>query len=517
MATNRSAETVFQEAATARGNGEYSRAASLQKQGLEMWHTEDARFANELENLAGIHFIQENFELAAAEYERVLKIREQLAPKNDPSVSRVLYWFAKSQFNDQKYDLAESAMRRVLAIAEARNDSPDSLASSLYELGFLLYFVGRYEEAEPYLLKALELYEATKGLSHPDTVKVLERIALDYSFCPAIGKDPEPYFRKAIEGIQPEGEMRQTYIENLCRLAEHLVRSGRVEDARESFSRLLTLIRESKESGESVEHWVVSNCVKYFESCGGSESIAELAASEQNYDAYGDLVRRKLEHAELTLPEDDPRLAESLLHSGNHALAQGKYEEAQTLLERALNTYLRIHGEKNEGVVQTLNRLCVVSRLLKRFDKGEAAIQQALSIASDSFADRYELPETLENFALLREAQARVVEANELYEQSVVAYERVCGFPSYEAAEALYRQSGYLLRISEFKRAEETVRRAISVMDQIDALSDYERSDYLNTLASILEAAGRDSEVAALKKSADELFRQAEKANEIED
>lgn len=55
-----------------------------------------------------------------------------------------------------KYDLAETAFRRALAASEAQPESRD-LARFLSELGFLLYFVGRYREAEPYLLRALPL------------------------------------------------------------------------------------------------------------------------------------------------------------------------------------------------------------------------------------------------------------------------------------------------------------------------------------------------------------------------
>jgi tetratricopeptide (TPR) repeat protein len=505
MSDSSAGEVLFRQAAAARNNHEYARAEDLQQQGLALWRQQDERFARELENLAGIHFIQEKFELAASEYERALELRERLVPDDDSGALRVLYWLAKSHFQHQQYNSAETAMRRALSIIETRHDSLDDLAHWLYELGFLLYFVGRYQEAEVYLLRALALYEPVKGLSHPDTVKVLERIALNYSNCPAIGKDPEPYFRRAVEGIKPEGETRLTYIENLCRLAGHVAGCRRFEDADKLFSQLLNLIEASEKSDEPADHWVVSDCVRYFQSRGKGESVIHLASIEEKYDAYGEMVRRKLEHAEQTLPSDDPNLGEALFNSGNQALFEGRYEEAETLLKRALDTKIAVHGEKGESVVQALNRLCVVSRLLKKFDVAEGAIQEALAIASELYAAQYVFPSTLETFAALREAQARIGEATDFYDQAVLGYERICGFPSYEAAEALYRQSGYFLRISELSRAEEKARRAISAMDQIDELSDYERSDYMNTLASILDATGQNSESAALKIRAEEL------------
>ncbi|HVN18722.1 MAG TPA: hypothetical protein VMU05_08115, partial [Dongiaceae bacterium] len=98
--------------------------------------------------------------------------------------------------------------------------------------------------------------------------------------------------------------------------------------------------------------------------------------------------------------------------------------------------------------------------------------------------------------------------------EAVAEYERTCGFPSYEVSEALYHQSGCLLRMGKLIPAEAAIRRAVSVMNRVEHLSDYEKSDYLGTLASILEATGRNSESEGMKSRADELYQSAEKRNE---
>ena len=51
-------------------------------------------------------------------------------------------------------------------------------------------------------------------------------------------------------------------------------------------------------------------------------------------------------------------------------------------------------------------------------------------------------------------------------------------------------------------------------MDNAEGLSDYEKSDYLGTLASIMNATGRRSEVAEMQSRADKLFEQAKKQKE---
>ena len=191
-----------------------------------------------------------------------------------------------------------------------------NIARFACELGFLSYFVGRYREAEPYLLRALELYERLHGETHPDTVWVLERIALNYEHCPDIGKDPEPYFRKAAQALKPN-EHKCEYVANLCRWADCVAERKRFEDADGLYGRLLTLIDDSPE-WRSDWHWILSNCVEYFQSRGKGDLVAHLT-KESEYDAYGDLVRQRLEHAERTLPDNDPELAEALFNAGNNA------------------------------------------------------------------------------------------------------------------------------------------------------------------------------------------------------
>jgi len=163
-----------------------------------------------------------------------------------------------------------------------------------------------------------------------------------------------------------------------------------------------------------------------------------------------------------------------------------------------------------------LNRVCIIKRLLGKFDEAESAIQRAVDGARVYFSGQGFYPWTLENLALLREAEAKTEDAESKYAEAVAEYEKVCGFPSYETAEALYHQSGCLLRMGKLTPAETAIRRAISVMDKIDNLSDCEKSDYLSTLALILEATGHNSESTEMRNRAEHLFEQAKRQNESE-
>jgi tetratricopeptide (TPR) repeat protein len=242
--------------------------------------------------------------------------------------------------------------------------------------------------------------------------------------------------------------------------------------------------------------------------------VTHLATKEADYDAYGDLVRQRLEHAERQLPHNDPELAEALLNAGNYAIFRQKYPEAETLLRRALDSNIKAHGDESEAVVANLNRLCVVTRELKKFEEAERAIQSALEIAKKRLPNSHVYPRTLETMALLRESQGRTAEATALYTETVAAFEGQSGYSSYDTIECLYRQSGHLLRVGKFADAETAIRRVTQVMDDIDGVSDFEKSDYVATLASALDGLGRKEESNDARKRAKELLERARKQSE---
>jgi tetratricopeptide (TPR) repeat protein len=513
-------DALLQQAAEALKNKQYPTAEALQRKGCELLReqgAEESRIASEIETLADIHSAQRKFDLCASEYADVVRMREKFLPENDYSILRVLYRSAKSHFEAQQYDVAESEMRRVLSIGETYTNSNETLAFCLYELGWVLYFVGKYREAEPFLIRALSISDSTLGPSHHQTIQVLGGIALLYTNCTDLGKDPEPYFRRVIEASESEKDLQETYITNLCRLAGYVAERKRYEEADELYLQLVNLLGASGKGGDSDLHWIASSCVKYFESRGKGALVAHLVSEKPGHGVYADMVQNRLAHAEQTLSEDDPELVEALLAAGNNATFEGRYEEAEPLLLRALAASENIYGEKSSQTLFALTRVCIVSRLLKKFDEAESAIQKALTIAEECFPDDRLFPWTLENFALLREAESKIREASEAYERAVAEYERICGFPSYQTAEALYHQSEFFLRVEDFGAAENAVQRAISVIDRIEELSDSEKSDYFATLASIMKATGRSSEAAEMQNRADELFQRAKERDENDD
>jgi hypothetical protein len=149
----------------------------------------------------------------------------------------------------------------------------------------------KYREAEPYFIKALPISETTNGASHHQTVRVLSGIALLYSNCDDLGKDPEPYFRKVIDATKAERDLRETYLTNLCRLASYFAEHKRLEEADELFLQLVKLVGGVAGLSDSDNNWIIGSCIKHFQSRDKSELVAQLQIEKQDHNVYGDMVQ----------------------------------------------------------------------------------------------------------------------------------------------------------------------------------------------------------------------------------
>src|SRR5882762_9582442 len=104
-------ENLFVKASEALEATQFAAAEVLQREGCKLLREEGAekpRLAAELEKLADIHCIQKKFVECASEYAEVVRLRETFLPANDFNVLRPLHRMAKSNFEAQQYELAET-------------------------------------------------------------------------------------------------------------------------------------------------------------------------------------------------------------------------------------------------------------------------------------------------------------------------------------------------------------------------------------------------------------------------
>jgi tetratricopeptide (TPR) repeat protein len=199
------------------------------------------------------------------------------------------------------------------------------LATSINNLAALYESQGRYSEAEPLFLQALELTQRLLGDEHPDVATSLNNLAFLYR---SQGRysEAEPLFLQALE-------LRQ---------------------------RLL---------GD--EHPSVATSFN---------NLALLYHSQGRYSEAEPLFLQALELRQRLLGDEHPDIATSLNNLAALYSFQGRYSEAEPLFLQALELRQRLLGDEHPSVAASINNLAALYHSQGRYSKAEPLCQTALKI-----------------------------------------------------------------------------------------------------------------------------------------
>ena len=133
-----------------------------------------------------------------------------------------------------RYEEAEPPLIRALEIREKVRPGHPSTATALNNLAELYRSQGRYKEAEPLLKRALEIREKALGPEHPDTATSLNNLAALYN-SQGRYEEAEPLFTRAIEiaekALGQEHPSTVLFLENYNQLLREMKRRDESTDS----------------------------------------------------------------------------------------------------------------------------------------------------------------------------------------------------------------------------------------------------------------------------------------------
>jgi tetratricopeptide (TPR) repeat protein len=248
----------------------------------------------------------------------------------------------------QEQETAIGYFRKAIDLQTAIGQE-ENLASSLTWLAYLYQSQGRYKEAEPLFIQALELRRSLLGDHHPDVA---------------------------------------TSFNNLAGLYDS---QGRYEDAEPLFIQALELRRSLL--GE--HHPDVASSLN---------NLAYLHQSQGRYEDAELLYLQSLELWRSLLGEHHPGVASSLNNLAVLYEAQGRYGNAEPLLIQALELRRSFLGENHPGVASSLNNLAALYEAQGRWEKAEPLYNQALATLEQTLGANHPNTRTVrKNLELLRQ------------------------------------------------------------------------------------------------------------------
>jgi tetratricopeptide (TPR) repeat protein len=259
----------------------------------------------------------------------------------------------------QKQVTVEEVLKRAAQkIDTAFAGKPEIEATVRTAVGLTYRLLGQYAEAEPHLRRAVQLREDLYGPEHPDSLSVVNNLAL---LLYERGKldEAEPLLRQNLEAqrriLGPDQPGTLTALNNLALLLQ----------ARGKFDAAEPLYRESLEVHRRVlgpEHASTLTVV---------HNLANLYRERGKFDEAEQLHRQNLESRRRILGPDHPETLGSVNSLANLQRERGKFDEAEQLLRQNLESTRRILGPEHPQALRAISNLGSLLAARGKLDEAE--------------------------------------------------------------------------------------------------------------------------------------------------
>jgi tetratricopeptide (TPR) repeat protein len=363
--------------------------------------------------------------LPIADLEKLVEQLQQQGDYKDPKLLISLYLQLGNIYQrrlnqgeapdyQQEQNLAIRYYRQAIDLQTELNLETD-LGSSLNQLALLYKSQGRYDEAEPLYLQALELSKRLLGDNHPDVATSLNNLAYLYE---SQGRydEAEPLYLQALElDKRLWGDNHPYVATSLNNLAGLYYSQGRYDQAEPLYLQALELCKRLL--GDN--HPDVATSLN---------NLALLYYYQGRYDQAESLYLQALELRKRLLGDNHPDVAQSINELALLYYSQGRYDQAEPLYLQALELRKRLLGDNHPDVATSLNDLALLYYSQGRYDQAEPLYLQALELRKRLLGDNHpDVATSLNNLAGLYESQGRYDEAETILHRALEIYQQVLG------------------------------------------------------------------------------------------
>lgn len=238
--------------------------------------------------------------------------------------------------------------------------------------------------------------------------------------------------------------------------------------------------------------------------------LGELRLYQARNEEAESLLNEALQMRVAVFGERHAAVAATLNNLAEAAMARDDATGAEALLRRALAIVEDAEGEERWVTANVYNNLAVLLRQLRRYDEAEDAYRAALPIHRDLFGDgSATVAATLNNLGLLLAYRGEYERARPLYEEALAIRRQVLGDTHPEVATSLNALGGIYDMTGDTAAAEDFYRRALDIR-RLRLPKDHPAlSLSLANLASALLSLGRLAEAETAERESLEIARSA--------
>jgi len=270
-------------------------------------------------------------------------------------------------------ELLERASR---SLDETLGNQPEVAAQAHHRLGYTYHSLGLYDEAEPHLVRAMELSDQLPDFPLETRVDLL----LDFgNLYLDLGKleEAEQWIRKGFDlAAENLGEDHPTRITSYHELALVMWDKGNLDETERLLEECLRRSEAVKESKDE-------------------ETITTMAALGNVYRQQGkrEKARPILEEAYTWMQEefgdDHPRTAIALNNLAFMYQELEQHEQALGMFQKSLESRRRVHGDQSQSVIIGLHNLGMQLTIMAQGEEALPYFEEAIRTSGDVLDDSH--------------------------------------------------------------------------------------------------------------------------------
>jgi len=315
-----------------------------------------------------------NLKGAAASYIQALKILEVNTKSNQQEIVAALLYLANVMIEQAKYEEAEPLLNRAL-ITNKKLYGPNHRDTGhiMHYKGLIMFFRGRYSEAEHLFMRALGIFEKGNKGDDLDIAGIMNNLALILGPVNSRYAEAERLLERALK-IREKilGSHAPEVAQTVSSMGELLDHQGKYAEAEQHLRRALE-IRELAFGINSIEVGYSLN------------NLAEILRKQGRYNEAESMNRRGLNILKKNIGQIHPYVARAMNNLAKIMIRQGRYSEAEPLLRSALNIHEKILGPNHLAVAQSLSYLAESFVSQGKYSAAEPLFRRAVAIKKKSF------------------------------------------------------------------------------------------------------------------------------------
>jgi tetratricopeptide (TPR) repeat protein len=301
----------------------------------------------------------------------------------------------------------------------------------------------------------------------------------------------------------------QAHTLSIHRLVQAVVRDAFAEDTRTQWIQRVVRALAALFPPGTYEHWPQCErlvphallCASWIEAqqITTPEAATLLHRTAQYQHARGRYAEvERLYMLALTIRkrfQEDPELADNLMHLGDFFSSQGRYEQAIHHCAQALAIRTLVLGAEHPATARNrqnlANHFCRQGKYhqaLPLYEQALASIQRSLG------AEHPATVQCVDDLAGLYAHQGKYVQAQSLYEQALAIRERMPGPEHPATADSLHHLAGLSVRQGKYALAEPLLQRALALRERVLGPEHPDTAQSLHSLAELYVRLGKHTQ-----------------------